>query len=568
MPSARFVSRYSVLSVSALGLAAALYGCGGGGGSDGGPQINVPDENGPPPAAADPFLDTASDVDQLLAAGVRLSRSKPAFGSVTQSTNRDAAGVTTDRASTRWDGQKLRVNVVRSGGSSMTFEGDFRNGQTRLLERSGRNSQRFALITVNWSDEDRSDYQAGGTWIHATGDPKTHRYTSVEIGTFADGSGMSVSDPIELPASGRARYEGTAKGYYGISYGGGFEDDDIPSGSLEYGTFSSPVELEAVFGEEGSTVSGCINCGGGARVEGEYYEYDAASGKYLDEEDVYGPAPIAMAFPATPIDGSGAFSSNLSGIDEAGLEPDRFSVSDTLYQGFRVSGTWGGVLSREPNTDGVPSGIVATFGAEGRHPLGTRAAFAGYVNSTVADAAVEPPPPIEPPEEGTILFGRWKVVEEDGNPIGVKNGEYNLFTLYDAGLANPTLTAPSASAQPAGAGPGTMSLTWLGEWAGLHGDDFELSDRGEARVDVEISVSSVDATLTYSGIDIPSVPRTISTAPAPVSDGRFAPSVTIGIEGASVTFGGEGQFGGADQRGVAGYIDGPGFRSIFAGDRE
>ena len=566
------MSRYSVLSLSALGLAAALYGCGGGGGgggSDGGgPQINGPDDNGTPPVAAAPFLDTASDGEQLLEAGVRMSHSKPAFGSVTQSTNRDAAGVTTDRASTTWDGQKLKVNVVRRGGSSMTFEGDFRNGQTRLLDVSRRNSQRFALVTVNWSDGDRSDYQAGGTWIHATGDPKTHRYTSVEIGTFADGSGMSVSEPIELPASGRARYEGTARGYYGIKYGGGFEDDDIPSGSLEYGTFSSPVELEAVFGEEESTVSGCINCGGGATVDGKYYEYDAASGKYLDEEDVEDLALIAMAFPATPIDGSGAFSSNLSGIEDAGLEPDRFSVSDTLYQGFRVSGTWGGVLSRELNSDGVPSGIVATFGAEGRHRLGTRAAFAGYVSSTVAEAAVDPPPPVEPPDDETIVYGRWALVEEGGSPVGIENDEYDLFVRYDAGGGNPTLTAPSASAQPVGAGPGTMSLTWLGEWVGIHGDDFELSNRGDARVDVEISANSVDATLTYSGIDIPSIPRTISTAPAPVSDGRFAPSATIDVEGVAVTFDGEGQFGGADQRGVAGYIDGPGFRSIFAGDRE
>ena len=389
-------------------------------------------------------------------------------------------------------------------------------------------------------------------------DPATHKYTSVEIGTFADGSGMSVSEPIELPTSGSASYEGSAKGYYGISYGRGFED--IPSGSLEYGTFSSTVELKARFGEEGSTVSGCINCDGLATLEGEYYEYDADSGQYLDEEETYGNAPIAMAFYDSRVDGGGAFSSNLYGIGEPGTEPDRFSVSNNLPPGFRVSGTWGGILSRDMNSHGVPVGIIGTFGAEARHPLGTRAAFAGYVNSTVGSAA------IDPPDSDMNGFGAWARIEDGGVPVGIEHTGYDLFSRYDTGFSNPTLSSPSAGYQP------LVEATWLGEWQGVYGDGLDATDSGEARVDVTISGSSAEATLTYAGIDIPSIPGSITTAPAPVSQGRFAPTATISVEGTTVTFVGQGQFGGTDedgvQRGVAGYVGGPGFRSVFHGDRQ
>ena len=564
MSIAGSLTRSFVLLAPAVVLAAALNACGGGGsGGDGGPEINVPepDDGGPPPTAGADFLDTSSDVEKLLEAGALLSRSTPAFGSVTQSSNRDAAGVTTDRAETTWDGSRLTVKVERSYGRSMTFGGSFGNGETRLLESSTGNSQRFALLTVSWSDGDRTDYQAGGTWIHATGDPETHRYTSVEIGTFADGSGMSVSEPIELPASGSASYEGKARGYYGISYGRGFED--IPSGSLEYGTFSSTVELRADFGEDGSTVSGCINCDGGATVAGEYYEWDADNGWHLDEEDTFESAPIAMAFQDTAIGEDGAFSGNLFAVGDAGTAPDGFSVSDSVSPGFRISGTWGGVLSRETDSEGVPAGIVGTFGAEARHSLGTRAAFAGYFTSTLGAA-------MDLPDDDMNGYGQWTRIMVPGEgriiPVGVESAAHGLFSRYDTGFINPTLSPRSADSQPAGTAAGRA--TWLGAWEGVYGDALEFADDGEARIVVDISEVSVEATLTYSDIDIPSIPASITTAPASVSDGRFAPVATIDVAGASVTFEGEGQFGGTNQQGVVGYVDGPGFRSVFYGDKQ
>lgn len=93
-----------------------------------------------------------------------------------------------------------------------------------------------------------------------------------------------------------------------------------------------------------------------------------------------------------------------------------------------------------------------------------------------------------------------------------------------------------------------------------------MRDDGTAEIDVEIQGGAVEATLTYHDVDgFGSVP----TDPAVVSaTGHFAPGATVDIQGVPTAFSGEGQFGGTDQRGVAGYINGPAFRSVFYGDRD
>ena len=377
-------NKFALAPAVAVILLVALVGCGGG---SSGPVTGQPPITPEPPETSEPpqsqpfteFLETSDDAELLLAAGIRLAGSKANFASVTQSTNRDDAGVTTDQASTTWNGSTLSVNVTRANGSSIAFEEEFLlSGGARLVERRTRDSHTFALLTVDWSNENQTDYRAGGTWIYARRSPSTGRYTSVEVGTFADGSGMSVLDPIQLP-NGTAVYKGSAHGYYGIKYGHGFED--IPSGSIEYGTFSSNAELRAHFDGEGGTVNGCINCDGRATFEGEYYEFDATAGEYLDEEDVVGSVPIAMAFYNSIINTSGAFSGNMSAVGSAGTSPSVFAVSSSVSREFRISGTWGGVISRTKNSYGVPTAIVGTFGAEARHPNGTRAAFAGSVGA-------------------------------------------------------------------------------------------------------------------------------------------------------------------------------------------
>ena len=351
-----------------------------------------------------PFLEDAADADALLNASIRLSESKANFasGSVTRSTNRDTAGVTTDRADATWDGTKLTVNVLRADGSHLTIEEDLSKGQSRLVEIREPDSHTLAVLMIDWNDGDPTDYQAGGAWIHATGDPASSGYTSVEVGAFADssvtgnsanssyassgvgalsnGAGTPLSQPIQLPVSGRAWYNGFASGTYGIEYGLGFED--IPAGSSEAGTFTSNVELQAYFGGTASSVSGCFNCDGLGRVRGTYYE----TGDYKEKVDTS--APIAMAFYGSKINEAGEFGTNLVAIDDAGERPANFSVSSSLVRGFRVNGRWDGLVSRKVNADGVPISMSGIVAGVGRHPLGTVVTFNGSFGSWLGNYGV------------------------------------------------------------------------------------------------------------------------------------------------------------------------------------
>ena len=160
-------------------------------------------------------------------------------------------------------------------------------------------------------------------------------------------------------------------------------------------------------------------------------------------------------------------------------------------------------------------------------------------------------------------LGSWATITDIGVSVGIRHAGHDLFARYDADGRNPILSAASPMNQP------TVSGTWSGRWQATYGVELESTDRGDARIDVSISGGRVEATLMYSGIDIPSVPHSIRSAPAPVTGGRFAPSASVTLEGGTrTTFAGEGQFGGADQQGVVGYVGGPDFRSIFYGDKQ
>ena len=155
-------------------------------------------------------------------------------------------------------------------------------------------------------------------------------------------------------------------------------------------------------------------------------------------------------------------------------------------------------------------------------------------------------------------LGQWNVITVSGTEVGYENATLGLSAQYDTMGMNPTLTASSPMHQP------TVTGTWRGMWDGYVDGN---RDGGPARVDVTIQGSAVSATLNYSGIDgVPGL-TSATSAPASVIDGRFAPSVTVIVAGQSLTYSGQGQFGGTEQRGVVGYMSGDGLRSVFYGTR-
>ena len=155
-------------------------------------------------------------------------------------------------------------------------------------------------------------------------------------------------------------------------------------------------------------------------------------------------------------------------------------------------------------------------------------------------------------------LGTWTEVVVQGHAVGIQNTTHGLSAQYDVSGLSPTITPSAAAHQP------TISGTWRGRWGAATGADFEGEDEGGAAVTVSIRGSNVQATLAYSGVD---GFGTIASSPTTVTDGRFLPSVTVNVQGTPITFSGAGQFGGTDQRGVVGYVNGPEFASVFYGDR-
>ncbi len=165
-------------------------------------------------------------------------------------------------------------------------------------------------------------------------------------------------------------------------------------------------------------------------------------------------------------------------------------------------------------------------------------------------------------------LGEWGVISGGGNAVGFEHSEYALRVLFDRD-GNPTITASSPNHQP------TVTGVWSGNWYGRYSLNgyLDRQDSGSARINVTIAGNDVFATLVYSEIDIQGMASSVSFPRASVTDGRFAPRVTLSVpsenrDRVSRTFSGLGQFGGSEQKGVVGYVSaGPVFQSAFYGDR-
>ena len=149
----------------------------------------------------------------------------------------------------------------------------------------------------------------------------------------------------------------------------------------------------------------------------------------------------------------------------------------------------------------------------------------------------------------------WEVIGSDYfGPVGVEHAGHGLRVWYDDSLV-PHISASSPDLQP------TVSGTWNGEWGAYLGDETTLHT-GDARVDVTLDSSGANAVLNYD--DVPGF-GDLSSDMMPVADGSFEGTQTV--PGALGTFNIRGQFGKSDQTGVAGYVHGPGFYSVFYGER-
>lgn len=286
----------------------------------------------------------------------RAAGSLPRFGSVTQSSNRDGSGVSTDAASTSFDGTNIRLTVSRAGGGltldSRSHRLEVNAFRTPVRGHTGRTyalldytSSSISAAVVAVSASSAADYLAGGYWLYMRGDVNARRITGVEAGAFVDGPELSGTPT--LPSLGRASYRGPAAGLYTYTYGSGRSEPEI-------GEFLSTVTLTADFGAK--TVSGCIGCAGGATLEGVS---DSGSG----EVDVH------IYLGAARLNADGAFSNRDVSVELRG-------------RNVQTRGSWGGAFSSIQDGAGDPRLVGGTAGAEWTEPDGSRGVVVGTYIAT------------------------------------------------------------------------------------------------------------------------------------------------------------------------------------------
>ncbi len=354
------VTRWSALALSLLFLTACLGGGGGGGGggsSPSSPELKI----GP----SDAFTLDSSGLHDTTS---QAARSVPAFGSVTQSSNHGVSGVTTDAASTTFDGTNVSLTVTREDGSSLALDSsahEYEKGYSNpgIIGYSGRshtlldftnNSLSAANVAVIWENDDPLDYLAGGYWLHLEGNVGTGRITGVEVGAFADGPELSGASPV-IPILGTARYQGAGGGLYAYEFGS--QQGEVPRGSVEFGEFSGTTTLTADF--DARTISGCIGCPGGLSGDAILVLPNGESRGFS------GNVSARIDLGAASFDSGGRFTSQDVEVVILGTD-----VTST-------TGSWGGQFSNIPDASGDPRLVAGTAGAEWTESDGSEGGFVG-----------------------------------------------------------------------------------------------------------------------------------------------------------------------------------------------
>ncbi len=352
----------SIAALAALSLQAAC----GGGGSGGSPKTPGQADSTPPSKPSAMSVHAANPAESHRAT-MAAATSIPAFGSVTQSSNRNASDVTTDAASASFDGTDLQLTVRRQDGSSIALDSaddaaarqsysppvQGASGRTYGLLDFTETSISAASVTVSWDNSDPTDYLAGGYWMHFEGTTAPLRITGVELGAFVDGP--ELSGAASLPNLGTARYNGDAGGLYAVRYGSG---SGVPAGSTETGEFTANIALTADFAN--STISGCIGCDGSGVTD--YIFVDASTGRAREVSGESSESSFHLS-PAS-IDNSGRF----RGTTVRWAHPDATVTS--------TEGSWAGQFSNVA-VNGDPRLVAGTVGAHAQTSLGTEVVFVG-----------------------------------------------------------------------------------------------------------------------------------------------------------------------------------------------
>ena len=348
--------RWWTLLFGALSVAVVLSGCGGGGG--GGMMTMTPPAQTPPAQTpTDPAPSsiaravTNAGADGLTGVG-KAAQSTPKAGSVMQSSNTDADGVTRDTISVTagYDAQgritfsgtyddgsggnpEIRIGtaedlVTRFPGNKICErcttkpDGTASNWQAAFLFQRVTDGYLAVHAYSDIEDADDTDYMAGGVWLHVPSSAGS--VDDVTFGAFGDASDPFTSQNVQR-LTGTATYQGDATGIYTAKAS--------RDASATIGLFDADVELTASFGSASEL----------GTVSGRVFNPRLATGETSPLQELrLGEAPI------TATEG-GFFRGATSGTDSTG--------------GY--SGKWGGqfVGNTSGNPNAHPTSVGGTFGA-------------------------------------------------------------------------------------------------------------------------------------------------------------------------------------------------------------
>lgn len=390
--------RHLAALVAALCLAIpfALAACGGGGTpkpeAQAQPQPEQPAPETPAPAPADPTpapteadrnsVRTA-DSGKTLESARRAADSLPGFGSVTQSTNGNANGITTDRARAAFNGASLTVTVTRANGSALTLDssdsvhrellpagvfripGPPRTARAWLTANIANRAATVSRLAVTTANGNSNDWLAGGYWLHIAGQnllATAPTVTRAEMGAFVDGP--ELRSPPTLPTTLTAHYEGLGAGAYALRYGRGFTAAGVAPGSSEIGEFTGTTTLTAHFAN--NTISGCFGCKGNLLFTGVFE--DGATGAQRTFAD--SPSDSRLRLGTAQIESNGTFRAN-----NVTLSSPKFRQAGLEFT--EQGGSWGGSFSNIPDTMDEPRLAAGTFGGSAASNDGSQVAYIG-----------------------------------------------------------------------------------------------------------------------------------------------------------------------------------------------
>ena len=357
---------------AALAAASLLFlaACGGGGG---GGSTSSLSGSGAAPAPTVSDIQSANPEVTRSSAG-QVADNLPAFGSVTQSSSGSVSGVTTDAASTTFDGSRVSLTVRRQDGStfSLNSAAHREDSVSAVADIPGHDTIRgdllldysntegtAAAVYVSWDNADPTDYLAGGYWIHARGNFSNLTITGAEVGAFVDGP--ELDGPTSVPVNGSATYRGPTEGLFAQIWG--TDDPNATPGTSMIGGFNATIDLTADFAA--NTMSGCVGCTGVVEIAGIVEDGRTGESAYAEgySNSVLrlGPASIAS---------DGSFRNR-----QMSLTSSDFTITSTI-------GSWGGQLSNRSDGAGDPRLVAGTYGGRATTSGGTQTVFVGayYAN--------------------------------------------------------------------------------------------------------------------------------------------------------------------------------------------